>query len=81
MDVSLTPYMESYIRRKIEAGHYRSASDVIRDALRLMEERDRHREAALAGLRGDTREEEVIDPVELFDRIKGAVRSDSNGIY
>lgn len=80
MDISLTPYMESYIRRKVESGLYRSASDVVRDALRLMEQRDQQLEAALAGLRGDKRREEVIDPVELFDKLKGAVEPKRSGV-
>lgn len=40
MNVSLTSELESLVHRKIETGRYASASEVIREALRLMDERD-----------------------------------------
>ena len=40
MHVVLTPQLEDMIRQKIEDGSYRDASEVVRDALRLMAERD-----------------------------------------
>ena len=44
MHVSLTPRLEKLIRDKVEAGLYNNASEVVREALRLMEKRDeRHR--------------------------------------
>jgi antitoxin ParD1/3/4 len=41
MNVSLTPRLVKYVGRKVATGKYASASEVIRDALRLMDERDR----------------------------------------
>jgi antitoxin ParD1/3/4 len=41
MNVSLTPELEEMIRQKVESGLYMSASEVVREALRLMEENDR----------------------------------------
>ena len=40
MNVSLTPQLESLVRQKVESGLYLSSSEVIREALRLLEERD-----------------------------------------
>ncbi|MBM3560066.1 MAG: type II toxin-antitoxin system ParD family antitoxin [Alphaproteobacteria bacterium] len=40
MQVTLTPALEALIRRKIESGLYGDASDVVRDALRLLAARD-----------------------------------------
>ena len=40
MNVSLTPALEKLVQQKVETGRYNSASEVIREALRLMEERD-----------------------------------------
>lgn len=76
MNVSLTPRLVDYVHQKVEAGLYGSSSEVIRAALRLMEERDRQREAALNALRGDDAQAPdngVIDPVDLFDKLKNAV--------
>ncbi len=41
MNVSLTPRLEKYINRKVKEGKYQTASEVVRDALRAMEERDK----------------------------------------
>ncbi|WP_169978083.1 type II toxin-antitoxin system ParD family antitoxin [Tautonia rosea] len=51
MDVSLTPELEKIIRSKVESGRYLSASEVVGEALRLLEERDRIREMRLEELR------------------------------
>ena len=40
MTVDLTPELEQLVRSKVESGRYDSASDVVRQALRLLEHRD-----------------------------------------
>jgi antitoxin ParD1/3/4 len=49
MNVSLTPELEQLINQKVSTGMYHSASEVIREALRLLKEHDdlrkiRHKE-------------------------------------
>ncbi len=51
MNISLTPHFEELVKNKLDSGLYHSASEVIRDALRLMEERDQLRELRLEELR------------------------------
>ena len=51
MNISLTPHFEELVKNKLESGHYHSASEVIRDALRLLEERDQMRELRMVELR------------------------------
>jgi antitoxin ParD1/3/4 len=51
MNVSLTPELEKLIERKLKSGLYNSASEVIREALRLLQERDEMREAQLQELK------------------------------
>ena len=41
MNVSLTPELEEIVAQRVSSGLYASASEVIREALRLLEERDR----------------------------------------
>lgn len=48
MNVSLTPELDQYVAEKVASGRYASASEVVREALRLMEERDQSRETRLA---------------------------------
>jgi antitoxin ParD1/3/4 len=40
MNVSLTPELEKLVAERVASGRYASASEVIREALRLLEERD-----------------------------------------
>lgn len=47
MNVSLTPELERFVAGKVESGRYTSASEVVREALRLLEEQDRTRVARL----------------------------------
>ena len=48
MNVSLTPYLEAMIQQKVQSGRYNNASEVVREALRLMEERDASQRLAAA---------------------------------
>ena len=43
MNVNLTPQLEAMVKQKVAAGLYGSASEVVREALRLMGEQDRMR--------------------------------------
>jgi len=40
MNVSLTPELENWVDEKVRTGRYASASEVIREALRLLEEQE-----------------------------------------
>lgn len=40
MNVSLTPELEELVNQKVESGLYNSASEVIREGLRLLKEQD-----------------------------------------
>jgi antitoxin ParD1/3/4 len=53
MNINLTPQLEELVRSKVTSGLYNSASEVVREALRLMEREDQLRAAALAQLRQD----------------------------
>jgi antitoxin ParD1/3/4 len=47
--VSLTTELEKFVSAKVESGRYNSASEVVREALRLLEEHDQARSVQLAG--------------------------------
>ncbi|MFC1747482.1 type II toxin-antitoxin system ParD family antitoxin [Pseudomonadota bacterium] len=66
MNVSLTPKLESYVKQKVTAGMYNSASEVIREALRLLEERDALQVVKLEALRQD-----INQGLESLDNGKG----------
>lgn len=51
MNVSLTPELEELIHERVKGGRYHSASEVVREALRLLEERDELRRLRLEEMR------------------------------
>jgi len=53
MNVSLTPQLEDLVKKKVDSGLYGSASEVMREALRLLEERDRIHAIRLEELRAE----------------------------
>lgn len=40
MNISLTPELENLVNEKVKSGLYNSASEVIRESLRLLQEQD-----------------------------------------
>ncbi len=52
MNVSLTRELKQFVFRKVASGSYRNASEVIRDGLRALRERDKSRRDAVQNLRG-----------------------------
>jgi antitoxin ParD1/3/4 len=48
---SLGAHFEDLIRRQVRSGRFASASEVVREGLRLIEARDAEREARLEALR------------------------------
>ena len=51
MNVSLSRTLREYVRYKLESGMYSSASEVIREGLRLLQERDQRQQIRLEQLR------------------------------
>ena len=77
MNINLTPQLEELVRSKVASGLYTSASEVVREALRLMDGQDRLREAKLEQLRSDVRQGLASGPSEAWDAdaVKGKARA------
>jgi antitoxin ParD1/3/4 len=82
MNVSLTPALEKLVQQKMETGRYGSASEVIREALRLLEERDQMqalhkdeiREKISAGM-ASLRAGRSTDGEAFFDRLEAELNA------
>lgn len=77
MNVSLTPELEKYIQSKVESGRYTSASEVVREALRLLEQKEQEREQALREFRAELDDGlaelnrgEWVEGEEVFARLR-----------
>jgi len=64
---SLGPHFERFVQELVAGGRYASASEVVRDGLRLLEEKQRQREAKLAALRREIDEGLNSGPPEPMD--------------
>ena len=51
MNVSLTPELKRLVDERVDAGRYASASEVVREALRLLDDRDTLAAARLEAIR------------------------------
>ncbi len=76
MEISLPPELEIMVQARVESGRYRSASDVVREALQLMEERDQLddlRRFVAVGIeqadRGD-----LIEGADAFGKVREQLR-------
>ena len=67
MNVSLTRELVDWVQAKVRSGRYQSASEVIREALRLLEETDNLRRVRLRRLR-----KEIAVGIEDLDRGRSA---------
>lgn len=47
MNISLTPELENYIQSKVDGGFYHSASEVVREGLRLLAEQEEFKKKRL----------------------------------
>ena len=77
MNVSLTPELEKFVSGKVQSGRYNSASEVVREALRLLEEHDSARAAQLGEFNQELGRRlaaldrgEVIDPAAARARLQ-----------
>lgn len=84
MNVSLTPELEGFVKDLADSGRYRSASEVVRAAVRLLQEHEAERTARLRALqrRIETGVEELErdegKPAdEVFEEILRALRSEA----
>jgi len=66
MNVSLTPQLENLVKEKVATGMYNSVSEVVREALRLLSERDSLQAMKLEALRQD-----IAQGIDSLDKGEG----------
>ena len=75
---SIGKHFEELIDNLVESGRYATASEVMREGLRLVEEREERRKAKLEALRAEIQKGFDSGPMEevgdMFERIKSEGR-------
>ena len=76
LNVSLTPELEEFVRDRVGTGRYQTASEVVREGLRLLELQERDRDAAHTALRAKLKRAaaqadagELADGEEFIDKL------------
>jgi antitoxin ParD1/3/4 len=76
LNVSLTPELDRFVQQRVATGRYQTASEVVREGLRLLEQRERDREIAFAALkaklkRGSEQADhgQFVDPEKTLSKI------------
>jgi antitoxin ParD1/3/4 len=71
---SIGSHYETLVQELVKSGRYASASEVVRDSLRMLEEREEQRAAKLAALRDDIRKGvesgDGLPAAAVFDRLE-----------
>ena len=77
VNVSLTPELNAFLQSRVNSGRYQTTSEVVREALRLLERQEQEREQAFQELkikleRGAAQAEdgELLDGDEVFDELR-----------
>ena len=82
MNVNLTPELVALVQEKVRSGLYNNQSEVVREALRLLADQDRAREAHLESLRAALTEGlaqadrgDLLDGLEVVAELRQLLRS------
>jgi antitoxin ParD1/3/4 len=85
LNVSLTPELEGFIESRVASGRYQTASEVVREALRLLELQERDREAAHTALKvklkraaAQAEAGELVDGEAFLNKLMARLNGNSN---
>jgi len=77
VNVSLTPELDAFLQSRVKSGRYQTTSEVVREALRLLERHERERDDAFQQLkakleRGAKQAErgELLDGDQVFEELR-----------
>jgi antitoxin ParD1/3/4 len=77
VNISLTPKLDAFLQSRVSSGRYQTASEVVREALRMLERVEKEREQAFHQLKaklergaGQAERGELLDGDEVFDELR-----------
>ena len=77
VNISITPEIDAFLQSRVDSGRYQTTSEVVREALRLLERQEQERDEAFHQLKakleiGTAQAErgELIDGVQVFDELR-----------
>jgi antitoxin ParD1/3/4 len=77
VNISLTPELDAFVQSRVRSGRYQTTSEVVREALRLLEDQEKEREAGLKQLKtklaraaAQAERGELLDGDEVFEELR-----------
>jgi antitoxin ParD1/3/4 len=77
VNVSITPELDAFLQNRVKSGRYQTTSEVVREALRLLERQEKERDQAFRQLKtklekgaGQAERGELLDGDEVFDELR-----------
>jgi len=67
--------LEDYLKKLVKSGRYRSRSEVLREGVRLVQEREARLEVLLGAALADVEAGRTRPAKEVFDELKAELRS------
>jgi antitoxin ParD1/3/4 len=76
--VSLGNHFESFVQQMLQSGRYNNASEIVRDGLRMIEERERRvatLDAILTRSRADVKAGRMTPAEQVFDNLEAEINA------
>src|SRR2546421_11125796 len=77
VNISLTPELDAFLQSRVKSGRYQTTSEVVREALRLLQRQEKERDEVFKQLkaklqRGARQAEngELLDGMEVFEELR-----------
>ena len=80
VNVSITPELDQFLRSRVKSGWYQTTSEVVREALRLLERQEKERDEIFRHLKsklkrgaGQAESGELVDGEIVFDELREVI--------
>src|SRR5258705_7363962 len=80
VNISLTPELDAFLQSRVKSGRYQTSSEVVREALRLLQRQERERDEAFKQLKaklergaGQAARGELLDGDQLFEELRDLI--------
>jgi antitoxin ParD1/3/4 len=80
VNVSITPELDAFLQARVKSGRYQTTSEVVREALRLLERHELERDQAFQHLKAklehgaaEAERGELLDGDEVFEELRGMI--------
>src|SRR5713101_4984850 len=77
VNISLTPELDAFLQKRVKSGRYQTSSEVVREALRLLQRQEKERDVAFKQLKaklergaGQAQRGEILDGVDVFEELR-----------